>query len=58
MSGAGSEYRLCDKLFFLLRNRWHRVVCFGGTEGIRLDRKLQIGETEFITEKTLVSSAH
>ena len=45
------KYRICGKLFFLLRNRWHRVACFGSTEGIRLDRKWQFGETEFITEK-------
>ena len=41
------KYRTSGKLFFLLRSRWHRVVCFGGTEKIRLDRKLQVGETEF-----------
>ena len=51
------KYRICGKLFFLLRNRWHRVACFGSTEGIRLDRKWQFGETEFITKK-LVTSAH
>ena len=45
------KYRTSGKLFFLLWNRWHRVTCFGGTEKIRLDRKLQVGETEFITEK-------
>ena len=52
------KYRISGKLFFLLWNRWHRVVCFGCTERIRLDRKQQIGETEFIPEKTLVTSAH
>ena len=41
------KYRTSGKLFFLLRSRWHRMVCFGGTEKIRLDRKLQVGETEF-----------
>ena len=38
--------------------RWHQVVGFSCTERIRLDRKQQIGETEFISEKTLVTSAH
>ena len=52
------KHRISGKLFFLLWNRWHRVVCFGCTERIRLDRKQQIGETEFIAEKTLVTSAH
>ena len=52
------KHRISGKLFFLFWNRWHRVVCFGRTERIRLDRKQQIGETEFITEKTLVTSAH
>ena len=33
------KYRICGKLFFLLRNRWHRVACFGSTKGIWLDRK-------------------
>ena len=52
------KHKISGKLFFLLWNRWHRVVCFGCTERIRLDRKHQIGETEFIAEKTLVTSAH
>jgi len=52
------KYRTSGKLFFLLRSRWHRVVCFGGTEKIRLDQKLQVGETEFTQRKTLVTSAH
>ena len=52
------KYRTSGKLFFLLRSRWHRVVCFGGTERIRLDWKQQTGENEFIAEKTLVTSAH
>ena len=52
------KHRISGKLFFLLWNRWHRVVCFGCTERIWLDRKQQIGETEFIAEKTLVTSAH
>ena len=33
------KHRISGKLFFLLWNRWHRVVCFGGTESFRLDRK-------------------
>ena len=33
------NHRISAKLFFLLWNRWHRVVCFGGTESIRLDQK-------------------
>ena len=52
------KHRISSKLFFLLWNRWHRVVCFGGTEKIRLDRKLQVGETKFTQRKTLVTSAH
>ena len=52
------KHRISGKLFFLLWNRWHRVVCFSCTERIRLDQKHQIGETEFIAEKTLVTSAH
>jgi len=33
------KHRISGKLFFLMWNRWHRVVCFGCTERIRLDRK-------------------
>ena len=33
------KHRISGKLFFLLRNRWHRVACFGSTEGIRLDQE-------------------
>ena len=43
---------------FPVWSRWHRVVYFGRTEKIRLDRRQQIGETEFIAEKTPVTSAH
>ena len=52
------KHRICGKEFFLLWNRWHRVVCFGHTKKIRLDRKLQVGETEFTQRITLVTSAH
>ena len=34
-----NKLRISGKLFFLWWNRWHRVVCFGCTERIRLDRK-------------------
>ena len=50
--------RTSGKLFFWLQSRWHRVAHFGGTEKIQLDRKLQVGETEFTQRKTLVTSAH
>ena len=50
--------RTSGKLFFWLQSRWHRVAHFGGTEKIRLDRNLQVGETEFTQRKTLVTSAH
>ena len=50
--------RTSGKLFFWLQSRWHRVAYFGGIEKIRLDRKLQVGETEFTQRKTLVTSAH
>ena len=45
-------------LFSLQWDRWHWVVVFGGTELVRFDQKQQTGVTEFITEKTLVTSAH
>ena len=50
--------RTSGKLFFWLQSRWHRVAHFSGTEKIRLDRKLQVGETEFTQRKTLVTSSH
>ena len=50
--------RTSGKLFFWLQSRRHRVAYFGGTEKIRLDQKLQVGETEFTQRKTLVTSAH
>ena len=52
------KHRISGKLFFLWWNRWHRVVCFGCTERIRIDRKQETGVIEFITEKTLVTLAH
>ena len=46
------------KPYFLEWNQWHRVLCFGCTKMVRLDRKQQTGVTEVIIEKTLVTSAH
>ena len=60
LSGAGSKKNAgtSGKMSFLLWNRWLRVLCSGCTERIRLDQKQETGVTEFITEKTLVTSAH
>src|SRR3954469_23915981 len=48
------RYGISGKLF-PIANRWHRALHFGGTECIRLIRKVQFGGTEFTSEKILVT---
>ena len=57
LSGAGISMQDANgKVFSKHLNRSYRVIFFGGTEVFRFNRRKQIGESEFNTERKQLSS--